>query len=244
MGEVNGTFIHNGQPTNGATAKLWQYSQFGGTPPEYDDAEPGGGQQGGSVTTGTTYGGDGAYRFTSVPDGEYYVSCEYDGHRVWQYVNVEIIDDILTTAGDLLVRGSSDPERLAASTESYFLKIVSGVPAWAALSYSFTESIAEYNVQITAADGSYYTEGTDTIPGTALIAGAYGMTTYTSTQNIGVRITLNGVSKGSATASPGATVQKGIMFRTNDASQDLDIDHMAASYSSTYCLGSAYYAEG
>ncbi len=59
MGQVNGTFINDGQPRNGATAKLWQAAGFG-SPPAFDAAEPSAGYQVGStLTTGTDYGGDG-----------------------------------------------------------------------------------------------------------------------------------------------------------------------------------------
>jgi hypothetical protein len=133
-GQVNGTFIYDGQPRNGATAKLWQATGFG-SPPAFDAAEPSGGYQVGStLTTGTDYGGDGSYRWTSVPDGDYYVSCYYNTHRVWQHYHVEDIASILTTQGDLLVRGASAPERLAKGSDAQVLTMVSGSPAWATFS--------------------------------------------------------------------------------------------------------------
>jgi len=98
MGEINGSFFYNGKPINGAMAKLWQKSVFTGTPPVFDQAEPGSGQQGATITTGTDYGGDGAFRWTGVPAGEYYVSCYYDNHRSWMYA-APSIEQIATTRG-------------------------------------------------------------------------------------------------------------------------------------------------
>ena len=128
--QVNGTFIHDDRPRNGATAKLWLASIFG-SPPEKDDDEPGSGQVGSTITTGVEYGGDGAYRWDNVEAEEYYVSCYYDGHRYWIHFAEEDVDDVLTTQGDMLVQGVSTYERLAIESDGKILKIVSGVPAWA-----------------------------------------------------------------------------------------------------------------
>lgn len=130
MGQVNGVFIYDGQPRNGATAKLWQSGGFVSAP-ELDDSEPDVGyQEGATLTTGTGYGGDGAYRWTSVPGGEYYVSVEYLTHRVWQYYKVESIEDLLTTQGDMLIKGASAIERLAKGSDGQVLAMVSGSPTW------------------------------------------------------------------------------------------------------------------
>jgi hypothetical protein len=135
--EINGIFIHNGQPQNGATAKLWEAAGFV-SPPEYDDEEPDGGYQvGGDITTGQSYGGDGAYRFTSVDDGEYYVSVEYLSHRVWQYYTRESVDDILTTEGDILIRGESGLERKAIGSEDQVLAISGGAIDWITLTFLY-----------------------------------------------------------------------------------------------------------
>jgi len=127
--QINGTFIQDDRPRNGASAKLWQASVFG-SPPEKDTAEPGSGQVGSTITTGTQYGGDGAYRWDGVDTEDYYVSCEYDGHRYWQFHGQEDVLSILTTEGDLLVEGASGYERLGTGSESQILKVSSGVPTW------------------------------------------------------------------------------------------------------------------
>ncbi len=113
MSIIQGTFIYNGKPQNGATAKLWKEAGFA-SPPVLDDAEPNVSyQQGATITTGVSYGGDGAFRWTSVPAGRYYASCYYDNHRAWFFMGESDITAILTTQGDLLIRGASVPERLA-----------------------------------------------------------------------------------------------------------------------------------
>ncbi len=102
--------------------------------PDQDDAEPGAGQQGASVTTGVTYGGDGAYRWTDVPDGEYFVSVEYDGHRAWLHAAVEsrnTLSQILKLAGDLPYRGTDAIERLPKGANDEYLKLIAGLPVWA-----------------------------------------------------------------------------------------------------------------
>jgi hypothetical protein len=128
--EISGTFIFNGKPRNGATAKLWQASVFEGTPPEMDDEEPESGQQGDSVTTGLGYGGDGAFRFESVPAGEYYVSVEYDSKRVFIYAGIVDVHTILTTTGDMLVRDASAIERFAIGAASSKFTIRGGALRW------------------------------------------------------------------------------------------------------------------
>lgn len=214
LGTINGTFIYNGQPQNGATAKLWKITGFasyadstdtvqdnpladtsielnvtnGGlfaaadvirieieylkiwaisanklyvirgwhgsapaahvqttpiydetiTPPQQDDAEPGGGyQQGGSVTTGVTYGGDGEYRFDAVPEGEYYASVEYDTHRAFFYAVAErddpTLQQILTVDEDIIVRRNSGPIRVAkGAAESLLCMTAANLVAWLA----------------------------------------------------------------------------------------------------------------
>jgi len=61
----------------GATAKLWSSARFA-SPPEKDTPLPSGSPTD-STTTGTAHGGDGAYRFSSVTPGLWYVSLEYNG---------------------------------------------------------------------------------------------------------------------------------------------------------------------
>jgi len=146
MGEINGIFLYNGNAQNGATAKLWQASAFDGTPPSYDDDEPESGQVGDSITTGTTHGCDGAFRFTTdVVDGEYYVSVYYASHRAWMHYAVESNYDLvglLTTDEDIAVRKSGVPARLAKGTEGQLLTVSGGDVIWATLAgggVNFTE---------------------------------------------------------------------------------------------------------
>jgi hypothetical protein len=161
MGEINGIFIHNGVPTNNATAKLWEAAGFV-SPPEYDDAEPDGGYQvGGDITTGQSYGGDGAYRFASVDDGEYYVSVEYLSHRVWQYYSIEDIDSILTTTGDLLYRHSDGTlKALGIGSNGQVVESDGTHPGWAAIDEPWTvsESVKNANDTERNNDADAYTK--------------------------------------------------------------------------------------
>jgi len=201
MSEINGVFIYNGRPQNGATAKLWQLSVFGGTPPAQDDAEPGSGQQGSSITTGVACGGGGAFRFTSVPAGEYYVSVEYDNHRAWLYAQSEILGSILTTQGDMLVRGASSLERIAIGSNGQVFTIVGGVPAWAdpPLTLTEEESPSEFRGSVTSA---YVTKFTATIPATGIAIFAWlTFTPNTASGTFYTRILYNSVEKASASGT-------------------------------------------
>ena len=210
-GEINGVFIYNGQPQNGATAQLWKITGFAAyadstdtvqddplaatsielnvgdgtkfavgqvikmetelcriadistdllyiirayrgttaaahvqttqidietvTEPAQDTAVPAGYQQGGDVTTGVAYGGDGAYRWTAVPEGEYYVSVTYDSHIAWLYASVENNDptplQILRADGDMMIHNADRETRLPAGTIGHYLRVDgSSRPAW------------------------------------------------------------------------------------------------------------------
>lgn len=87
------------------------------TPPVVDDAVPGAGQQGGNITTGIAYGGDGAYRFDAVPEMEYYASVTYDAHITYVHCFVERNDitpeQIMTVRGDMLYRDANTVTRKA-----------------------------------------------------------------------------------------------------------------------------------
>lgn len=212
--EVNGTFIYNGQPQNGATAKLWQITGFASyadstdevennpleawetelvvnngalfdagdiiriqtenlrvieisgttlyvvrgvqgtapaqhilntqiddqtiTEPAQDDSEPAGGyQQGASINTEVAYGGDGAYRWTGVPEGEYYISIYYDNHRAFLYVLVvrddPTVEQVLTDDGDLLIHNADRPTRLEKGVVGRVLAMGANRPEWSTL---------------------------------------------------------------------------------------------------------------
>jgi hypothetical protein len=128
---VSGVFIYNSKPQNGATAKLWKASAFV-TPPVQDEAEPNvSNQVGSTLTTGVVYGGDGAFRWTGIAGNSYYVSVEYDNHRAWLFAGHADIRNILTTQGDMLVRGASAPERLAKGTvDGQKLRTIGGAVVW------------------------------------------------------------------------------------------------------------------
>ena len=212
MGIVNGIFVFNGTPQNGAAAKLWDLDGFASyvdsgdtvqdaplaidsielnvvagagfavddvikmenelckiwfintnllyiirgwrgtapaahangiaiydetiTAPSEDDAEPGAGQVGAAVTTGVTYGGDGAYRWTAVAEGEYYASIEYDGHRAFFHHLTErddpTLDQITRTRGDIIFRGVDGVNRLPKGNVNDLLQMGANDPNWIA----------------------------------------------------------------------------------------------------------------
>jgi len=105
------------------------------TAPAEDDAEPGAGQVGGAVTTGVTYGGDGAYRWTAVAEGEYYGSVEYDGHRCFFHHLTErddpTLDQITRTRGDIIFRGVDGVNRLPKGVAAQLLTQGANDPVWA-----------------------------------------------------------------------------------------------------------------
>ena len=106
------------------------------TPPVEDDAVPGAGQQGGDITTGVAYGGDGAYRFDAVPEMEYYASVTYDGHITYSHCFVERNDitpeQILTADGDVLIRDATTVTRLPKGNASDLLQMGANRPSWVA----------------------------------------------------------------------------------------------------------------
>lgn len=77
MATAAGICFVAGQAKSGATAKLWSSARFA-SPPLKDTALPSGSPTA-STTTGTDHGGDGAYRFSAVTPGLWYVSLEYNG---------------------------------------------------------------------------------------------------------------------------------------------------------------------
>jgi hypothetical protein len=85
---IQGVFLYGATPQDGATVRLWPKAAFADPGPAYDAAEPGSGQIGSDVTTGTNHGGTGAYRFTSVAEGDYWLSINHAGHRTWEAVHV------------------------------------------------------------------------------------------------------------------------------------------------------------
>ena len=74
----------DGLPKDDATCKLWTLSQFGGTQPAKDTALPVSSPvQTLSGGTGIDYGGNGHWRFSGVTPGDYVISIEWNGSRVY-----------------------------------------------------------------------------------------------------------------------------------------------------------------
>lgn len=83
MAIIQGLFEYNGLPRPDVPVKLWAVGRFA-TPPAQDTALPSGDPID-DTTTSTDHGGAGAYRFSGVADGAYYVSFEYAGSIVYEY---------------------------------------------------------------------------------------------------------------------------------------------------------------
>ncbi len=83
MAIIQGEFTYGGLPRNDVTVKLWPAGEFTSAPAQ-DTALPSGDPVD-DTTTGTDHGGAGAYRFSGVADGSYYVSFEYAGSIVYEY---------------------------------------------------------------------------------------------------------------------------------------------------------------
>jgi hypothetical protein len=82
VADVSGIVNVQGLPRDNASVKLFPASSFA-TPPVKGTAFPVSGQVGSTATSGDAHGGDGAYRFTSVPAGRYYAGADWNGTIVW-----------------------------------------------------------------------------------------------------------------------------------------------------------------
>lgn len=77
----------DGLPRDGVTVKLYAAATLG-SPPAKNTALPSTGILQ-TATTGDTHGGDGAYRFTGVTAGTYYVGGTFNGTTTWDSFNVQ-----------------------------------------------------------------------------------------------------------------------------------------------------------
>lgn len=157
---IQGIFLNGDVPQDGATVRLWPKAAFADPGPAYDAAEPGSGQVGADVTTGTAYGGAGAYRLTGVTEGDYWLSINYGGHRSWEAVHVGSPSRIIapnsvklgsnvvvsTTETDVLSQTLSTPpvagQALATATLSLVNASVAAAIATCRLYIAGTERVA------------------------------------------------------------------------------------------------------
>ena len=96
MATISNSFEVDGIAKNGAAARLYSSgAPFATNPPIKGTAFPASGQVGSEVTTGTTHGGDGQYRFTGVGAGNYFVGVSFNGTIVWDSYSVQ--SDVVTT---------------------------------------------------------------------------------------------------------------------------------------------------
>lgn len=80
------SFFLNGVGFNGATVTAWKASRFSGVPAE-NSAPPSGTADAGPVTTGPTYGGEGAFQIAAPTNEDYYVSVVVSTNRYWKLYN-------------------------------------------------------------------------------------------------------------------------------------------------------------
>jgi hypothetical protein len=85
MAQISDVVYANGVPVAGAVVKLWPESKFSAQP-VLNTALPAGSPAYGPLTTGTGYGGAGAWAVDAAP-GTYWVSVEYGGVIAWQHVS-------------------------------------------------------------------------------------------------------------------------------------------------------------
>lgn len=68
---------------SGAIVDMWAASRFG-TPPGENSAPPSGSPDAGPVTSGTNFGGPGAFTITGIPNQvDYYLRVQYGGNTYW-----------------------------------------------------------------------------------------------------------------------------------------------------------------
>lgn len=108
-GEVTGTALGPSGPVNGATVDLWLASRTwpGGLPAAQGAAPPTGSPDYGPVTSGTAYGGPGAFTITGVTTGDYLIRVNTGGVNYWsQMISVVEDGDVVHKAGTETVTGA------------------------------------------------------------------------------------------------------------------------------------------
>ena len=112
VGELAGTVITASGPTNGAAVTLWLASRLSSQPSQ-GTAAPGGAPDYGPQTSGTGQGGPGAFSFTSVTEGTYYVLAVFSATNYWsgpysvlENSDVVHISGTETVTGDKIFTGT------------------------------------------------------------------------------------------------------------------------------------------
>jgi hypothetical protein len=96
----------NGLARNSITAKLWSANAFSGSP-VYGTALPSGTALQ-TTTTARSHGFDGAYRFTGVEPGEYYVSLTFGGNNTYNHHSIQTEFDFQITDFGAVGDGTTD----------------------------------------------------------------------------------------------------------------------------------------
>lgn len=135
-GFLNGTIFDSvtNAPVSGAAVSAYLVSKFGSAPSQ-GSAVPGGSPDAGPITSGTGFGCVGAYSFTGIPVGDYYVVGTIGGVNYWQgpqsavalqTINLQLFgfaSAILgsppsVTSGKFLVQGGTTVQNLASSGQT------------------------------------------------------------------------------------------------------------------------------
>lgn len=190
MSAIQGTFFRQAADgdavaTNGATAKLWVDATLSsalgaGYPPQKGTAVPSSGQSA-TVTTGVAYGGIGAFRFTGIASGTWWVSVEYGtDDPIWEvYSTSPDLTGAIDVGGAFSV--ATNKFNIASATGNTTIAGTLGVTGATTLSGTLSAAGAvgfgaSYNKFTVAA-----ATGNTAIAGTLAVTGA---TTLSSTLNV------------------------------------------------------------
>lgn len=175
MATISGNFSVDGIARNGATAKLWSSgAAFLTNPPQKGTALPLTGSPLQTTTTGTTHGGDGAYRFTGVTTGLYYVSIEWNS-TVYYDSPTNIVASGITSVKDYGALGDGVTDDTTAiqaglnDTANGFLYFPPGTYKSQALTITNRTGLV---VEGQGATLSFTGTGSDTAPKALKLAGA------------------------------------------------------------------------
>ena len=86
------TYITTAGPVNGAIVWAYKMARFNGVP-SVNTAPPAGSPDAGPVTTGTAFGGNGAFQLIVPTQEQYYVLVTFDGMNSWKLYDVVVLWD-------------------------------------------------------------------------------------------------------------------------------------------------------
>lgn len=157
---IFGTALGPTGPVNGAICNAWKAQRFS-TAPTQDGAAPSGSADAGPVTSGTTYGGVGAYTIACPTNESYYVAVQYNGHTYWSYVNdLNFSDEATTTVG-----AGSTGQQIGSLTSNQ-LSVASNTTLATSGQVTVTASGGQAILGYTGVSGSTFLTGVTLLQGT------------------------------------------------------------------------------